>query len=126
MSARDDAVTSLPHGGYPHQIAREIAAVRSEGFEAGRRAALLAAADDIEALGDDHELGPGWGDAVKRLRAKAASDGLEKDTPSRGESTPGVLITCGCTGDGIVRHQDETGAAITLRCRTHGRTDDTS
>ncbi|SHI67129.1 helix-turn-helix transcriptional regulator [Streptomyces sp. 3214.6] len=58
-----------------------------------RADALERFADEINALGDDHELGPGWGDAADRARSKAASLRREKDTsgghqPAEGESTP--------------------------------------
>jgi len=58
-----------------------------------RADALDKFADEINALGDDHELGPGWGDAADRARSKAASLRREKDTsgghqPAEGESTP--------------------------------------
>jgi hypothetical protein len=55
--------------------------------------ALRAAADTIEDLGhgdQDYELAPGWGDAVKRLRAMAASDRQPpaSDTPSTASAPP--------------------------------------
>ncbi|MEU5426923.1 hypothetical protein AB0H73_15145 [Streptomyces olivoreticuli] len=51
----------------------------------GFRAEVLSrAADSINALGSDDELGPGWGDASDRLRRMAGEAG--KDT-RKGEST---------------------------------------
>ncbi|KMS73292.1 hypothetical protein ACZ91_64675 [Streptomyces regensis] len=52
-----------------------------------RAAALLAAADTINALAQDYELDPGRGECAALLRRMAAA-GLEKDTPAGGESTP--------------------------------------
>ncbi|MFJ1581600.1 hypothetical protein [Streptomyces sp. NPDC088182] len=127
MTAGEDAVASLVNGGYPPGIAREIvAAVRGEARDEGWRAGMRHAADVFDS--DDECRCGGCDSCLARqqatdLRRMAAGDPV---APVDAGTPAGVLITCGCNGDGIVRYRDENGAHVTLRCRTHGRKGGTS